>query len=33
MSRAGFAESQPHDNEMKNIIFNDYNWNKWKISE
>ena len=21
---------KPNDNEMKNISFNDYDWNKWK---
>ena len=24
---------RPNDNEMENVIFNDYNWNKWKTSE
>jgi len=24
---------RPNDNEMKNISFDDYDWNKWKISQ
>jgi dTDP-4-dehydrorhamnose 3,5-epimerase len=24
---------RPNDNEMKNILFNDYDWNKWKRSQ
>lgn len=23
----------PNDDEMKNILFDDYNWDKWKINE